>query len=319
MPSDAVVSSESPFEQRTYVNFYRIIKSYISPFFKPEPQAALQYAYLVALNSDLADGVGERQKQLALGLVRDIVLASRQWTKLLGSLRPDGTKEVSRKSMQSSYELTYSQVGIIERSLPLVGLNNTEEYIRAIVLSAAEQSGVDASLVDSIELFHLAGATDKVVEAVTRALAHSLSQNPGGAGGGGLVTERRLGLNGAFGGTEDAYDLAQRVMRVYAHEGRRNVDGRAWEVLEVLSRLKKGLKEFEADRPDLALEVSLAMWFGGCGMVLLARDERDVARESGREEVKCTRVTGHKAVDGREMRLPLSRGVALKQSTLCAP
>lgn len=75
-----------------YLNFARLIKAYISPFAKLEPQTALQYAYLIALGADLA----ERQKGLCLELVRDIVLASRSWSKLLGSVRADGSKQVSR-------------------------------------------------------------------------------------------------------------------------------------------------------------------------------------------------------------------------------
>lgn len=84
-----------PDREICYLNFSRLIKHYISPFFKLEPQTALQYSYLVALSSDTPNGFGERQKQLALELVRDIVLASRSWSKLLGSVRADGTKQVS--------------------------------------------------------------------------------------------------------------------------------------------------------------------------------------------------------------------------------
>jgi nuclear pore complex protein Nup93 len=62
-----------------------------------EPQSALQYAYLVALGAEnVGDEVdGDRQKTVAMTLVRDVVLASRAWGKLLGSVRADGTKQVS--------------------------------------------------------------------------------------------------------------------------------------------------------------------------------------------------------------------------------
>ena len=82
-------------DETAYLNFSRIIKSYISPFAKVEPATALQYTYLVALGSDAPDGSGERQKTACLELIRDIVLASRAWSKLLGSVRADSTKEVS--------------------------------------------------------------------------------------------------------------------------------------------------------------------------------------------------------------------------------
>jgi len=87
-----VVTSEYDGEV-CFLNFARIIKAYIAPFFKQEPQTALQYAYLVALGADVHGG--DAQKRLALELVRDIVLASKGWSKLLGSVRADGSKEVS--------------------------------------------------------------------------------------------------------------------------------------------------------------------------------------------------------------------------------
>jgi nuclear pore complex protein Nup93 len=77
------------------LNFPRIIKTYISSFVHQEPQSALQYAYLIALASDAPDGLGEKEKNMCLEMVRDVVLASRSWAKLLGSVRADGTKEVS--------------------------------------------------------------------------------------------------------------------------------------------------------------------------------------------------------------------------------
>jgi len=71
-----------------------MIKTYIAPFFKVEPQSALQYAYLVALGADAPGETGQRQKVLALELVRDVVLASRAWGRLLGSVKADGSKTV---------------------------------------------------------------------------------------------------------------------------------------------------------------------------------------------------------------------------------
>ena len=91
---DPVTEAE---DETAYLNISRIIKTYISSFAKVEPATALQYAYLVALGSDAPDGSGERQKTACLELIRDIVLASRAWSKLLGSVRADGTKEVSSK------------------------------------------------------------------------------------------------------------------------------------------------------------------------------------------------------------------------------
>lgn len=224
----------------SFLNFARIIKQYIAPFFKLEPQTALQYAYLVMLNSDAPAPSGPKQRQLCLELVRDIVLSSRSWSRLLGSVRADGSKET----------------GVIERDLKLLKLEDEQDYLRQVVLAAADQSSLDSSLTDSIELYHLAGSYDKVVETVNRALGHSLSQTAGAAP---LPSDAaQVGLTVAFGGAPDLYSLAQKVHAVYERDfGKRTrVSSLHWETLETLLQLKLALAQFAADRPDLALEVS---------------------------------------------------------------
>lgn len=149
-------------------------------------------------------------------------------------------------------------MGLIERDIKLLKLRDDEDYIKAVILSAADQSSLDASLVDSIELYHLAGAYDRVVDSVNRALGHSLAQPNASLTA--LAGGQSLGLSGAFSGAEDAYDLGQRVQGVYERDvaKRSKVKREARETLEVLLKLKKAMKEFEAKRPDLALDVSLA-------------------------------------------------------------
>ncbi|KIR56238.1 nuclear pore complex protein Nup93 [Cryptococcus gattii Ru294] len=222
----------------SFLNFARIIKQYIAPFFKLEPQTALQYAYLVMLNSDAPAPSGPKQRLLCLELVRDIVLSSRSWSRLLGSVRADGSKEI----------------GVIERDLKLLKLEDEQDYLRQVVLAAADQSSLDSSLTDSIELYHLAGSYDKVVETVNRALGHSLSQTAGAAP---LPSDAaQVGLTVAFGGAPDLYSLAQKVHAVYERDfGKRTrVSSLHWETLETLLQLKLALAQFAADRPDLALE-----------------------------------------------------------------
>ncbi|WVO19809.1 uncharacterized protein IAS62_001099 [Cryptococcus decagattii] len=241
----------------SFLNFARIIKQYIAPFFKLEPQTALQYAYLVMLNSDAPAPSGPKQRQLCLELVRDIVLSSRSWSRLLGSVRADGSKET----------------GVIERDLKLLKLEDEQDYLREVVLAAADQSSLDSSLTDSIELYHLAGSYDKVVETVNRALGHSLSQMAGAAP---LPSDAaQVGLNVAFGGAPDLYSLAQKVHAVYERDfGKRTrVSSLHWETLETLLQLKLALAQFAADRPDLALET-----FKATNLLPLDNDPSSITR-----------------------------------------
>lgn len=248
--SDILVEDNGP-----ALNYARLTQLYIAPFYRVEPQAALQYAYLVSLASDCPAPVGGQQRQLALDLVRDIVIGSRQWTKLLGSVRADGTKET----------------GPIERDLALLNLSDEDDYLREVVLAAADQAANDASLAESVELYHLAGAYDKVVEVVTRALGHSLS----GSSPHFERTSAPVSLSGAFGGATDLDALASAVYKVYGSDmmKRGRVLDRNWDVLEVLLKLRAGLEQYAAKRPDLALQT-----FQSTGLLPLDNDTAGVAQ-----------------------------------------
>ncbi|GMK55571.1 hypothetical protein CspeluHIS016_0206270 [Cutaneotrichosporon spelunceum] len=234
------------------LNFARVIQVYIGPFHKVEAQGALQYAYLIALASDAPAPTGPEQRQLALDLVREIVIGSRDWGKLLGSVRADGSKEP----------------GIIERDLDLLRLGSEKDYIREVVLAAADQAAHDGSLTNSVELYHLAGDYDKVVYAVNRALGHSLSQ-PGAP-----IAEQAT-LSGAFGGVSDVEGLAARVHDVYANDfaRRSRVSSQNWDTLEILLKLKAGLGQYAAGRPDLALDT-----FRSTDLLPLDNDTTSIAR-----------------------------------------
>ena len=215
----------------------------------------MQYAYLVALGSENVgeDADADRQKTVAMHLVRDVVLASRAWGKLLGSVRADGTKQVSLREA-THCQPTDVQPGMIERDFPLLNLTSTDDYFQQVVLSAANQSALDSSLIDSIELYHLAGAPDKVIETVNRALGQSLSL-PNAAQQ--VTRSNDLGISGAFGGADDLYGLATRVHEVYQKDfaTRGRAGKTSYETLGVLLQLKKGLREYAQGRPESALQV----------------------------------------------------------------
>jgi len=179
---------------------------------------------------------------------------------------PSSSKNLGLK-LESKKLILRLQTGLIEKDLKLLNLSNEDDYLRQIVLKAAEQANSDASLTDSIELYHLSGSYDKIIETINKALGHSLSSSSastskfthpsttadGSAGG-------NLGLNGAFGGVDDLRGLALRVKDVYERDfGKRTkISKTNWEILEMLLALQKGMAEFASERPDLALEVNFS-------------------------------------------------------------
>lgn len=142
---------------------------------------------------------------------------------------------------------------MIEKDAGLLRLPESTDYFRQIVLSAAEQSALDSSLPDSIELYHLANAPDKVIETVNRALGSSLSLPSAQSG---PLTSGGLGISGAFGGITDLTTLGERVRAVYDRDTvkRSKIQKGPWDTLDLLLQLKRALGEFGAGRPDLALE-----------------------------------------------------------------
>ena len=79
-----------------FLDYSRLIKQYIAPFHIDDPEAALKYAYSIALGGDATAPIGDKQKQIALEVARDIALASKEnRRKLLGSIARDGSVKVS--------------------------------------------------------------------------------------------------------------------------------------------------------------------------------------------------------------------------------
>jgi hypothetical protein len=101
----------------SYLDYSRLIKQYIAPFHIEDPEAALKYAYSIALGGDAPAPTGDKQKQIALEVVRDIALASKDnRRKLLGSIARDGSVKVSCRSLVAEHQLTQSSPASFKRT-----------------------------------------------------------------------------------------------------------------------------------------------------------------------------------------------------------
>ena len=70
---------------------------YTRLFAQSDAAEALQYLYLICLNADLPAPRGEEQVARAPPYGRELVMETRQYSQLLGDVRNDGTKVVSRR------------------------------------------------------------------------------------------------------------------------------------------------------------------------------------------------------------------------------
>ncbi|KAF5658141.1 nucleoporin-interacting NIC96 [Fusarium heterosporum] len=162
-PSDAMSPSN---DLRSYstknlpqINFGRMIGYYTRDFRAADVVSAVDYLTLICLNQDLGSEAGQRHGSLCHEALRELVLETREFSKLIGDIRPDGRRIR----------------GIIEERGPLIGLDAEDDFVNTVTLQAASFADENGRTTDSVLLYHLAGEYDTVVAIVSRALSEAVS------------------------------------------------------------------------------------------------------------------------------------------------
>ena len=165
-PSDAMSDAN---DLRSYstrnlpqINFGRMIGYYTRDFRAADVDSAVDYLTLICLNNDLGSEAGRRHSAVCYEALRELILETREFSKLIGDIRPDGRRIV----------------GIIEERGILLGLDS-EEFINTVTLQAASFADDNGRTTDSVLLYHLAGEYDTVVSIVSRALSEAISTEIG--------------------------------------------------------------------------------------------------------------------------------------------
>jgi len=78
-----------------YCNFARLIQRYIRNFVRIDPQAALQYVYLLSLNADAPGSVGDEQIQACWDMIQAVILETRSYSLVLNEKTAEGKSVVS--------------------------------------------------------------------------------------------------------------------------------------------------------------------------------------------------------------------------------
>lgn len=161
-PADAQSSGNELLSHSTrglpQINFGRMLGYYTRDFRAANAAAAVDYLVLICLNADDTAN-GQQQAQLAHEALRELVLETREFSKLIGDIRPDGARIK----------------GVVEERGPLIALGRESDFIRAITLQAASFADENGRTTDAVLLFHLAGDFDTVISIVSRALSEAIS------------------------------------------------------------------------------------------------------------------------------------------------
>src|SRR5439155_26728604 len=103
------------------------------------------------------------QKSQCHEALRELVLESREFAQLLGDVRSDGQRIK----------------GAIEERMSLIGLTDTDDFMRTVTIQAASSADDNGRVTDAVLLYHLAGEYNNVMEIVIRALSEAIAVDIG--------------------------------------------------------------------------------------------------------------------------------------------
>lgn len=146
-------------KQYPQINFCYLITQYTREFRAGFVEAAIDYFTLICLNADLPGSLGKSHATVCHEALREFILETRDFAKLLGDIRSDGTRIK----------------GVIEQRLGLIHLVDKKEFLRVITVQAAAIADDKGHTADAILLYHLAEDYDRVVEIINRVLADAVA------------------------------------------------------------------------------------------------------------------------------------------------
>lgn len=147
------------------IAFATMVGCYTRDFRAANVAAAVDYIVLMYLNhDDPSRENAEKQVELTYEALRELVLETREFSKLIGDIRSDG----------------HRIPGIIEARGSLLDLQRDQDVVRNITLQAARFANDNGRTTDAVLLYHLADDYDTVVNILSRAVSEALSLAVGG-------------------------------------------------------------------------------------------------------------------------------------------
>ncbi|KAI1945710.1 nuclear pore complex subunit [Ophidiomyces ophidiicola] len=152
-------------KQLPQVNFALLITQYTREFRTGNVEAAVDYFTLICLNADLPGELGKSQASVCHEALREFILETRDFAKLLGDIKSDGTRIR----------------GAIEQRLKLIKIDDQEGFLRTITIQAAAVADDKGFTADAVLLYHLAEDYDNVISILNRALSDAVAVSLGSA------------------------------------------------------------------------------------------------------------------------------------------
>lgn len=141
------------------INFGRMLGYYTRDFRAAKVETAVDYLTLMCLNADLPGTAGTSQCELCHEALRELVLETREFAKLLGDIYSDGQRVK----------------GAIERRLKLIKVADQEVFLQTVTVQAAHVADDNGRTTDAVLLYHLAEEYDNVITIVNRALSDAIA------------------------------------------------------------------------------------------------------------------------------------------------
>lgn len=175
------------------LNFARLIGTYTKEFRQTSPVSAVDYLVLICLNKDITGPRGREQLKLCHEALKELVLETREFSRLLGDIRENGIR----------------LPGAIEERIRLIDLDNVDQYLQAITEQAAIKAEEDGRISDAVLLYQLSEEYDSAVGIINKSLGEMLST----AQVGNFLPSDTISLVTTT--TDDPAQLARSVMEIY--------------------------------------------------------------------------------------------------------
>jgi len=191
------------------INFSHMIGHYTRDFRAANVVAAVDYLVLICLNQDLPGDAGTQQTEQCHEALRELVLESREFAQLLGDVRSDGQRVK----------------GAIEERIKLIGLIDSDDFMRTVIVQAASIADDNGRTTDSVLLYHLAGEYDNVMTIVNRALSEAIAVDVGqeqlsllpSSSNVGDGTAQKHGVSVSLTAVDDPVALAKNMSTLYGN------------------------------------------------------------------------------------------------------